>query len=128
MIQSYTFSIINVLLGSSRSDSPLADLDILDISPESNSLIVKSNKIITISNHVLDKADINKYQLKVANQDQFNELLKILNSEVKPTTYSLENNYTATGQYLKFVSSNIQIELMINVLKDTLESNPISWQ
>lgn len=128
MIQSYTFSIINVLLGSSRSESPLADLDILDISPESNSLIVKSNKIITISNHVLDKTDINKYQLKVANKDQFNELLRILHSEVKPITYSLENNYTATGQYLKFVSSNIQIELMINVLKNTLESNPISWQ
>lgn len=124
---SYSSTIVKVILGSAKALNPIDHLDILQINQGTNSLVVKSNRIIALNNEVLDLPDNNLYELQVKNKEQFNELIKILNLTYKPATQSLDNHCTTYGQYLKFVSNGIQIDLNINVQKEKITSRLINW-
>ena len=69
---SYTFAIIDVLLGNSKTSVPFADLNI----HSSNSL----NNTILISNNLVED-DTNLYELSVQNHEQFKELYQLLESK-----------------------------------------------
>lgn len=124
---SYCSTIVKVLLGESKALNPIEHLDILSINQLDNSVIVKSNLIITLGNEVLDIPDNNRYQLKVKTKEQFDELISILNLSYKPSAQSLDNHYTAYGQYLQLLSNRVLIDLDIIPLKEKLTSKTIFW-
>jgi hypothetical protein len=124
---SYPSTIVKVLLGESKSLNPIDHLDILSINWLDLSVMVKNNLIITLSNEVLDFPDNNIYQLKVQKKEQLDELISILNLQYKPASQSLDNHYTAYGQYVKLISNGITIHLDIIPLKEKLNSNTIFW-
>lgn len=124
---SYCSTIVKVLLGESRALNPIDHLDILSINQLDFSVIVKSNLIITLGNEVLDIPDNNRYQLKVKTKEQFDELISILHLNYKPAAQSLNNHYTAYGQYLQLLSNRVLIDLDIIPLKEKLTSKTIFW-
>lgn len=110
----YPNLIVDILLGTSKVNTPFEDLTVINTFPPKQEF--------QVINSFLDN-DNNVYILKTENKEQFNALEDLLNMTNKSNGIMLKNHYIANGQYLEFCHKNQLIQLQIIVSNKNINKN-----